>query len=294
MSEWRQSERPGAGPVDHDRLAVDASCGEERVRDAATRARLERTIEDEIIPRLMMMREAASRATPKAARVREERPDEQVAQLARLLIARNGEAAVGYVEGLRERGVPLEDIYLELLVPTARLLGEMWSADFCDFTDVTIGLWRMQQLVHRLSPAFQNDARSIDARRRLLLVPNPGEQHTFGLILVAEFFRRAGWDVCDELVESREHLLALLERESFAVVGLSASCSTQLDALADTIRCARARSANRHLKVIVGGAVFLDRPALVRRVGADATANDGLSAIAAAESLLEAKREARS
>ncbi|MDH5177200.1 MAG: cobalamin B12-binding domain-containing protein [Gammaproteobacteria bacterium] len=28
--------------------------------------------------------------------------------------------------------------------------------------------------------------------RRALLIPMPGEQHTFGLMIVADFFRRAG------------------------------------------------------------------------------------------------------
>ena len=79
----------------------------------------------------------------------------------------------------------------------------MWDADLCDFTQVTIGLWRLQQLMYELSPAFQDDAqRGVQIHRAMLVlvpvpvpVPVPGSQHTLGLLRVAEFFRRAGWGV---------------------------------------------------------------------------------------------------
>ena len=38
------------------------------------------------------------------------------------------------------------------------------------------------------------DATYKEGGRRALLVSVPGEQHSFGVTMVAEFFRRAGWD----------------------------------------------------------------------------------------------------
>ncbi len=259
--------------------------------DLSDRDRLERTIEEQIIPRLMLMHSRVSevRSTPPAAPAGTLHPGpEHVAELARLVIAPGVEPALAYVEGLRERGVPLDRLYLQLLVPTARLLGEMWNADYCSFTDVTIGLWRLQQLVHQLSPAFLNEAEPRRDGRRMLLVPEPGEQHTFGLIMVAEFFRRAGWDVWDQPLESRRELLEVVQREAFSLIGLSIGSDARLESLAETIRQVRRVSRNPQIRVMVGGAPFVDRPDRVAEVGADSTAVDGEQATRVAEGLLAA------
>ncbi|NJK90043.1 MAG: cobalamin B12-binding domain-containing protein [Myxococcales bacterium] len=86
-------------------------------------------------------------------------------------------------------------IFLDLLAPVARLLGDLWLIDLCTFTDVTIGLSRLQQLVRELAPAFEDGHDLRGFGHRALLAPAPGEQHTFGMHLVEEFLRRAGWDV---------------------------------------------------------------------------------------------------
>ncbi|MEZ5459404.1 MAG: cobalamin B12-binding domain-containing protein [Steroidobacteraceae bacterium] len=252
------------------------------------RARLEQTIEEQIIPRLMLMhREANGSGGARPAVGSGVAPSpEHVAELSRLVIAPSVEPALAFIEGQRERGMPLERIYVELLVPTARLLVEMWNADYCSFTDVTIGLWRLQQLVHKLSPAFLNEAEPRQDGRRLLLVPEPGEQHTFGLIMIAEFFRRAGWDVWDQPLNSRSELLDVVRREHFSIVGLSVGSVERLAALTETIRLLRRQSRNAQVRVMVGGAPFLDEPGRVFDVGADSTAIDGEQAIVIAEDLV--------
>jgi methanogenic corrinoid protein MtbC1 len=258
--------------------------------DLPDRDQLERTIEEQIIPRLMLMHSRLSEVSSAPAALAgtlHPGPD-HVAELARLVIAPGVEPALAYVQGLRDRGVPLDRLYLQLLVPTARLLGEMWNADYCSFTDVTIGLWRLQQLLHQLSPAFLNEAEPRKDGRRMLLVPEPGEQHTFGLIMVAEFFRRAGWEVWDQPLESRRELLELVRREAFSVIGLSIGSDARLESLAETIRQVRRASRNPRIRVMVGGAPFVDRPDRVAEVGADSTAADGEQATRVAEGLLAA------
>ena len=252
------------------------------------RTRLEQTIEEQIIPRLMLMHREADSGSGVRPAVGDGAvaSPEHVAELARLVIAPSVEPALAFIEGQRERGMPLDRIYVELLVPTARLLGEMWNADYCSFTDVTIGLWRLQQLVHKLSPAFLNESEPRQDGRRLLLVPEPGEQHTFGLIMVAEFFRRAGWDVWDQPLNSRAELLDVVRREHFSIVGLSVGSIERLGALAETIRLLRRQSRNAQLRVMVGGAPFIEEPSRVFEVGADSTAMDGEQAIAIAEDLV--------
>jgi MerR family transcriptional regulator, light-induced transcriptional regulator len=249
-------------------------------------ARLVRSVvESEVIPRLLLARRARSRQpdpaadawTPEAA---------HVAELAGLVLAREAGGASAYVEALRARGTPVEALYLGLLAPTARRLGELWKADLCGFTEVTVGLCRLQQVLRELSPAFQDEGepRQVEGRRALL-APVPGEQHTFGLSMVLEFFRRAGWDVWGGSSATAGDLVRAVRGEWFAVVGLSLSSVRRLDATAAHIRAIRRASRNRAVGVLVGGPVFV-APGLVALVGADATAVDGRQATLQAENLL--------
>jgi hypothetical protein len=117
------------------------------------------TIEDNILPRLMQ----TLGAKPASKRGFAALDRNTVPELARLVLSDDAQAAARLVARLRADGVPLETIYLDVLAPAARHLGERWEQDLTDFTDVTIGLWRLQQLMYELSPAFQDDARSCTA-----------------------------------------------------------------------------------------------------------------------------------
>jgi methanogenic corrinoid protein MtbC1 len=250
-------------------------------------AGLVRTLDVEIIPRLVLAR----RAAPGAVAVDEAGAPVQVSvqevtAFARVVLDRDVGDVTAHVAGMRARGFSLETIFLEVLGPTARCLGAMWDEDLCDFTEVTVGLWRLQQVVRDLSPAFRSEVDYQEHGRRALLIPAQGEQHTFGLFMVAEFFRRAGWDVWAGPVSAAGEVLSLVRNEWFAVVGISVSCETRLEGLAANIHAIRRASRNRAVGVMVGGPVFVERPELAALVGADASATDGRQAALQAESLL--------
>lgn len=251
-------------------------------------AGLVRTLDVEIIPRLVLAR----RASPGCASPDDEagRPllqREDVGVFARIVLEQDVGDVSAYVGAMVTRGVALETVFLELLAPTARCLGEMWDEDLCDFTQVTVGLWRLQQVVRELSPSFHTELDPHESdHRRALLLPAQGEQHTFGLFMVAEFLRRAGWDVAAGPVASGAEMLGLVRNEWFAIVGMSVSCDVRLDGLAASIHAVRRASRNRAIGVMVGGPIFVERPELVALVGADASAVDGRQAALQAESLL--------
>ncbi|WP_114375823.1 cobalamin B12-binding domain-containing protein [Elioraea thermophila] len=195
-------------------------------------------------------------------------------------------AALARVECLWQAGLPLDRLYLELVGPAAVRLGQMWHDDTASMAEVTVGLACLQRLIHALGPAFHQDDLRPDPKRRILLAPMPGEQHSFALVIIAEFLRRAGWDVDCGRVLSLSALCALLKREWFALVGLSVSCTGRVDAVGGVIHALRAASRNRSLGVLVGGPMFVASPDLVAQVGADAMAVDARHAVAQAESLL--------
>jgi MerR family transcriptional regulator, light-induced transcriptional regulator len=246
------------------------------------------TIEDNILPRLMQ----TLGAKPASKRGFAALDRNTVPELARLVLSDDAQAAARLVARLRADGVPLETIYLDVLAPAARHLGERWEQDLTDFTDVTIGLWRLQQLMYELSPAFQDDARHGALLHRIMLVPVPGSQHTLGLLMVAEFFRRAGWVVWGDPAATIGDLTHAVRAQWFDMAGFSMGTETQCDVLKKTIASVRKASLNPSMTIMVGGPVFIEKPELVERVGADATAADAAQAVEHAASLLARSRQA--
>ena len=249
-------------------------------------AALAATIETEIVPRLMLAHRAdVERAEPSSPGASEPGHDEVVA-FASLVIEQDLAAARGFVEDLRAQGVSLESVFLNLMAPAARHLGDLWVEDRCDFMSVTLGLSRMQQLLRDLSQTSATDRAAADRDKRALLVTVPGEQHTFGMYMVAEFFRRGGWDVWGGEPEGEDAVLELLVDDWFDVVGVSVSLDGSLPRLDRFIRRIRACSRNRRVAVLLGGRAMTGNPALARQVGADGIANDGREAVFRAQEML--------
>lgn len=249
---------------------------------------LTRTVEDEVIPRLLMARrpQKMARAATEASPEANGPTDAHVTRLVDVVLNGTQTEATAYVEAMRDGGTPTESLFLDLLTPTARALGQMWEDDTCTFSDVTIGLLRLGNVMRLLSRAFAGAYEPQRAGPSALLAQMPGEQHGFGLAMVVQFFRRAGWNVRQETSTTSAELIDIVSKNWFGIVGLSVACSDRLDALAADIRAIRRHSRNRAIGVMVGGPPFLAHPQLAAMVGADATAIDGKQAVRQAQSLI--------
>lgn len=248
-----------------------------------------RSIESEMVPRVMLGRgELGSRTAPVDALPTRLAPAE-ISEFAALVLQSDAAPAASFIDHLRQRGMPLEMVYLDLLSPAARLLGEYWMADTLSFSEVTLGLWRMHHLLRDLSEAFHSEGDRVPSGFQALLLPSPGEQHTFGLLMVAEFFRQSGWAVSSGPFASSGELARIARGGWYAMVGFSVSREDQLDSVAAEIQTVRRASRNQSIGVMVGGRVFIEHPELVRRVGADATATDGREAVHQAQNLVALK-----
>jgi methanogenic corrinoid protein MtbC1 len=287
MEDVRLKERSRSGYGTNDGEPPFRSLGSTSRRGLRTNvAELERMVEIEVVPRLLLARRGEIVPARCDAEPSLEAFPDAIAELARVVLRDSDSAAFAYVESIRAKGVPIERIYLNVISPTARHLGDLWLADLCGFTDVTVGLWRLQHVVRSMSSSFQLGAAHNRVQHQALLVPLPREQHTFGLYMVAEFFRRAGWNVSSMPLQTADELFAVVHGEWFTVIGLSMSCEDRLDELASNICTIRRTSRNQGIGVMVGGNVFIDRPELVAMVGADMMAVDGRQAPAKAQELV--------
>ncbi len=243
---------------------------------------LHRLVEGEIIPRLLLAHRGDAAALRPAAL------DSGTAE--RFAVAALRQEAYGLlveVDAMLAGGASVEGIFLDVLAPAARHLGVMWDADECDFVDVTMALWRLQEIVHELAARMPGAAERRGGERRALFAPLPGEQHGFGSLMVEEFFRRAGWTTASELSATEADLVALVRSRWFELVGLTVTCEAHVERLPAIIGRLRSASRNPRLGIMVGGKVFVDHPELARGCGADATAADARQAVLVAETLLD-------
>jgi methanogenic corrinoid protein MtbC1 len=237
-------------------------------------ARLVQTLESDIIPRLVRAHRVSDGAS--------QAPDgpgqavwPDIQHFARQCYATDDAAMRAVVQGLLASGCPVTRLYVDLLGPTARALGELWEDDRCDFTDVTVGA----EIDH------------LEDGRRILLLPAPGEQHTLGASMVAEFFRRAGWDVVGGVSGTGLDPVRAVQREWFDILGLSAGSHARVDWLRDCVAQARRVSMNRGLGVLVGGPLFVADPSAAGSVSCDAVVTDGERAPERAEALLASRTQ---
>jgi MerR family transcriptional regulator, light-induced transcriptional regulator len=275
--EWANEESSASFP--------DTAAGHTAAKERL--ARLARTIESDVIPRLVQaLRTGQVVQMPAPAMAEGITVDVFVKQI----IEHTDVQIASTLLRLRERGLTVEAIYLELFGPAARRLGEMWEEDLCDFSTVTVALGRLQRLLRELSPAFGTEVEHPPHGRRALFVQPRDEQHSFGLSMVAEFFRRDGWDVIGGVGGAVAHPEHKVRDEWVDVVGFSIGADSRICWLRDTIAAVRSASRNPHLTVLVGGPPFVAHPEWADDAGADGTARNGKDAPVVAERLLSRNR----
>jgi MerR family transcriptional regulator, light-induced transcriptional regulator len=236
------------------------------------REELARTIEAEIIPRLMLAHLPADNLLPET-KTPESRPiiitGRDVEVFSDLIVHQPLRAARAYVDALRSQGMTIASVITDIFSTSARHLGEMWEQDRYTFVDVSIGMSALQQLLRSYAPAFEAEPAPQGRGHRILLAVVPGEQHTFGLSIVEENFRRAGWYVQTAFLPSKAILVEHVRTERFDVVGLSASGKVAAGDIASVVDALRASSLNKNLQVLLGGKIFVDEPELASALGAD-------------------------
>jgi methanogenic corrinoid protein MtbC1 len=168
-----------------------------------------------------------------------------------------------------ESGMDWEDIYLEAVVPAAQLLGKWWLADRMDFVAVSIASTRLQQTLYDLSPTFLGQSHDANNGLSALLFSTPGSQHSMGVFMLGEFFRKYGWRVSGVPFMGIAGALRNVQSDWFDVLGVSVSTDRCLETVGGLIRELRAASANPDLKIMVGGPMAANNRGQMYRLGAD-------------------------
>lgn len=161
----------------------------------------------------------------------------------------------------------------------ARLLGRDWAEDRAGWAEVTIGMARLQSLVHQIGLDWDGST-APDGASVLIVLPD-GEQHSFGVQVLAGQLRRQGVSVHLQIGARPGDLRNLVQERHYDCALVSLGCEDKLEIGRKIVKSLKDGS-NGRLWVAVGGPV-LERVADVQlQTGADIATSDAVEAIAGA------------
>lgn len=262
--------------------------------DKNQHAWLVKAIETQVIPRLMLAHKSDREKAESQVHLNRNKhifSKEAIHDFTQVLLNNDADISKTYVEALIDEGVNLEDVYLELFQPSARLLGTIWEEDTEDFSAVTLALWKMQQTMYYFSDSFLNESQLIQRKGTVFLCPYPGSQHSMGLFMVSEFFRKDNWNVLGDPSITSNDLKTKISKNFFDILGISIGSLSQVDGLSTLIKSLRKISKNSDIFIMIGGPMALKSPNLFNNVGADAQASNAKDAILQATDLMEGRKK---
>jgi MerR family transcriptional regulator, light-induced transcriptional regulator len=253
-------------------------------------------IEADVIPRLLMAHQPANQKVLETTTAAQDWAlasnidgdiSANVEKLASLAVNGTLSAARAHADRLLAEGMSIEDLLSDVLAPTANYLGWQWEVDRRSFVEVTFGLSRLQQMLRIYGPALEISDLPYGSERSMLLMSMPGAQHTFGLSVVEEYFRSAGWDVRMETPQSNGEVISLVGSTWVDVIGISVATEASLVLLQSLSPMIRAASANRNIRLVVGGAAVASHVARDFALAADAVVMNGKDSLKHLRAILD-------
>jgi methanogenic corrinoid protein MtbC1 len=163
-----------------------------------------------------------------------------------------------------------------ILSAAARRLGERWQADLMSFADVSIAVGQILRLSQ--AHAQRHVPLTIDrAQRQALFATLPGQAHNLGLVLAAEAFRQADWQVTLLLDTPALEVLERARRIRPRTVGLSLSSMERQHQIRGLIE--GLRDLPYRVRVVLGGGAAHGFAATLPRDWDVAVAHDICSAL---------------
>jgi methanogenic corrinoid protein MtbC1 len=208
-------------------------------------------------------------------------------QIALLALAQDVDKGLELLANVHARGVPRHLIYSRYLAGAARLIGEYWLDDRRDFAEVTLATGYLQQLVRETSLLWSDSTLTPGQHHRILLLPAGSEHHSFGLSVLGELFRDAGWDVHGGPKISIDELAQIVAMDRYDLIGFSISSERQLDGLAKQIEVVRRGSCSDKVRILVGGSLLVRRPETADQIDADCSTAEGQDVVELAMATLE-------
>jgi excisionase family DNA binding protein len=217
---------------------------------------------------------------PRRGAVRAESP----AKLAARMVAGDEAGAWAVVEAALASGMEPADVYLDLLVPALRRVGDGWAVGRVTVADEHRATAVAQRVIGRLGPRFARRGRK---RGTVVLGAAPGEQHALPSAILGDLLRGAGFEVLDLGANTPAESFAetALRTQRLVAVVIASTTPDHDRAVRATVQALR--RGEMSAPILVGGAAVTDHEHAVRLGADDWSGRDGRSAVAAVERALQ-------
>jgi corrinoid protein of di/trimethylamine methyltransferase len=210
--------------------------------------------------------------------------DSVLTQLSQAIIDCEPERARELAEVALDQGLDPLVCINQALTPGIQRVGELFSSGEYYLPDLIIAGEAMKEALAVLEPALMADQKR-EVRGRVVLGTVKGDLHEIGKTLVGTMLTANGFDVTDIGIDrSAADFVAAVKENDADLVGASALLTTTMLQQQKIIEALEEAGLRGQVKVMVGGAPVTQEWA--DKVGADAYAEDAISAVVIAKRLV--------
>jgi len=201
------------------------------------------------------------------------------ARYLQILLRKDADTAIVLLLNAVEGGLPLKEVYLQVLQPAQYELGRLWQIGQISIAEEHFCTAATQQVMSRLYPQLFSTPKN---GKVLVAACGKNELHEVGLRMVADLFELDGWDThFFSATTPREQILQTVGDTRADLLALSATLTANVPDISQLITEIRAAQLPALPKIMVGGYPFHTDPELWRRIGADGTARGAEEAVRA-------------
>ncbi len=193
------------------------------------------------------------------------------------LLQKDADTAIPLLVNQVQNGMPLKELYLQVLQPAQYELGRLWQIGKITIAEEHYCTAATQQVMSRLYPVLFSTPKN---GKVLVAACIKGELHEIGLRMVADLFELDGWDThfFSASTPYSRTLQAVADNRA-DLLALSATMTSHVKDVEKLIEKAHSSNLPAPVKIMVGGYPFNTDPELWRKVGADGTARGAEEAV---------------
>jgi corrinoid protein of di/trimethylamine methyltransferase len=211
---------------------------------------------------------------------------ELLTQITTTLVDGEPEATVELTRQALAAGLEPMVIIREGLMPGMNRVGEYFATGEYFLPDLIIAADGMQQAMTLLEPELAKRQQRIESAGTVVIGTVKGDIHEIGKSLVATMLSANGFKVHDLGVDVKpETFIAKVQETGAQLLGLSALLTTTMVAQREVIQALESAGLRSQVKVMVGGAPVTH--SWSKEIGADAYAEDAMSAVQVARQLMK-------
>ncbi|MBU3567410.1 cobalamin B12-binding domain-containing protein [Polynucleobacter alcilacus] len=186
--------------------------------------------------------------------------EEEINKLTNLLLDTEEGSFELAITVLKTHGASIDYIVLDLIPAIARKLGKQWEDDSLSFADVSIGVNKLERVIHKLDYLFQANQLDRQQNKAIFITVFPGSQHSLGSLIFANFLTFTGWQVHRPNQVNLDAIVYGVSSRMLQAIAISVSTHEQLERLPNLIDLIRQKSQNPKIIVLIGGPLYNKAP----------------------------------